>query len=201
MKIGDRIKRRLTDTGAKQSALAEYVGRSRQTIAQWISNDSLPDGLSLLKAAIFLKINPYLLCFDARSEYTKESSKLIGENKIPVLDWSLKEINPSKKITAPIPTSIGSYALVVSDDTMCNMSAFSPTFPPKTIVIVDPEVDYKNGSIVIAQHSVEKVNLMRQYYDVGLSPRLRPLNIGSDEPYSAEYFDIVGVVVASINLI
>lgn len=96
----------------------------------------------------------------------------------------------------PVYERIGrtAFALRVEGDSMTNPAGF-PSFPPGTIIIVDPEVEARSGHFVIARLDDEDAATFKQLMIEGAHTYLMPLNprfprIDVDRPMT-----ICGVVV------
>jgi SOS-response transcriptional repressor LexA len=87
----------------------------------------------------------------------------------------------------------------VQDTDMVNGSELSPTSPPGTIIIIDPNKEYKIRDCVIATRKLSGAVLFRRVMKYGIDLILEPLS-ARDKFYEIEEFYIIGVVVAGINL-
>jgi SOS-response transcriptional repressor LexA len=207
MSLADRLKEARTKQGLSQQKLAELINLSRATISQWELEQTTPDGLNLLLCSLKLKINPFYLQFEEDSQYIKEAIEagIIGNhtNSVPLYDWdNLCATNSEKKVIAPVHVTKDSFALQVEDDSMTHLTPGEPSFPRGTIIIVDPSKKPEHGKFVIAKPKdrPESKPIFRKYNTDYLSNDLIPLNFSSFRMYSADNFDIIGVVVASMYL-
>lgn len=118
---------------------------------------------------------------------------------IPLLDFNT--LDPvGNSVIPPIVVSKKSFALQVNDDSMINTNNTNFTsFQEGIILIVDPNYALENKKYVIAKSKKTQSIIFRQYITDGVEITLKPLN-GLYKTYPAENFDILGIVVASINL-
>ena len=119
---------------------------------------------------------------------------------MPLYSW--ENLSKSKEEPEIIISKIApfdSYALRVEDSDMINRTEPSPTFPPGTIIVVNPGADYKINDFVIVRHKEKGTLLFRKVEKYGLDIMLVPLNSVANIYYINDFY-IVGVVVASMNL-
>lgn len=195
-KVGNNIKKIRMERGYSQLKLSELCGWDSQSrVSNYEAGAREPSLSDLRVIAKALDANPYELI---ASEFDQEINSS-PTFELPIYSWnniSIKENSPIKIIKKIAPK--GSYGLQVEDDSMTTGSN-NPSFPTGTIVIVDPSKKPEVNNLVIARHkSTEKI-LFRKLSDMGLYPKLMPLNPLYDI-YHVEDFDILGVVVASMNL-
>lgn len=94
--------------------------------------------------------------------------------KIPLVEWenagNIKIDKNHEQIIADVQVSSNAYALKVID------SAMEPFFPRGTLLIVDPSVQPKDRSYVIAKSSGASMPIFRQLIINGPDKLLKPLS-------------------------
>lgn len=66
-----RLRQLMDDTGASQQALADYVGVTRQAVAQWKDGKTIPDMYNFKRTAEFFKVPYEFLLGDTESKIYK----------------------------------------------------------------------------------------------------------------------------------
>jgi len=180
---------------AKLSKVCGWKGPSRiSNYEAGIREPSLEDIKILAKA---LNVPPQELVKDDLGIPDNISNTNLS---IPLYSW--ENFSKSKDAPEMIISKIApfdSYALRVEDSDMINRTQPSPTFPPGTIIMVNPGVNYRVNDFVIARHKERGTVLFRKVEKYGLDIMLVPLNSLANI-YDINDFYIIGVVVASMNL-
>ncbi|WP_353460124.1 LexA family protein [Halomonas elongata] len=112
-----------------------------------------------------------------------------GGRSVPEISWvqagewtdveNVEDINLSEVRHWPCPVSCSArtFALRVEGDSM------APTFPPGSIIFVDPEVPPISGKKVVAKLVDESKATFKQYIEDGDSKLLKAMNPNWPEPY------------------
>ena len=91
-----RLRQLMDDTGASQQALADYVGVTRQAVAQWKDGKSIPDMYNFKRTAEFFKVPYEYLLGDTDSKVHEnmalESSLGLSDDAIETLQ-GIKEFS------------------------------------------------------------------------------------------------------------
>jgi len=209
--FAERVKKSRVNIGLTQTDLAKSIGVSRQQIANYEKGGSSPraDGLNKLSAALGVSAE---WLRDGTGDKSSSGSRDIDfiHRKVPVISWSdtasrLEKNNPTINacswVFPPTEVSQHAFALLVRGDSMLNPHG-SPSFPEKSIVIVDPMIDPLSGDIVVcAFKSSGEVTMKKLIIDSG-QKYLKPLNPAyPNMPVEDDDFIVVGVVTHSVQMI
>ena len=99
-----RFRLLIDETRVSQQEIADYVGVSRQAIAQWKDGKTTPDVYNFVKIAEFFKV-PYEYLLGETDSKVRENMKLVGELKLAdrainrLLDWASSEKENKSDIT------------------------------------------------------------------------------------------------------
>lgn len=184
MTLAARLKECRTKAGLTQEGLAAVSKTSQQYI------DNIESG----KVQKPRKLSNIANALGVKEEYLQYGS-ISSSLALSISDWkNFETITTTKKITI----SQKNICLIVDDDSMISRNP-QPSFPPGTIIIVDPNKKPQIENLVIARHKPTGKILFRKYTDTGIVERLSPLNELRDSCLISEA-EILGVVVASMNL-
>jgi len=197
MTLAKRLIEAREKSGLTQAQLAEKVGIKQQSIYQ-IEDGQTKKPRHIEKIAEVLNVSSSWLLFGEPG-----GAEIINKNKVPVYSWD--GIFNEKKITDfidPVILSSNNFALKVEDDSMRNFYEHTPTFPAGTIIIINNKTEAKPGKYVIARQkdNPDAIPIFRRYIASTAGKKLMPLNGALYDKEDAENFDIIGVVVASMNL-
>jgi len=112
-----RFRLLIDETRVSQQEIADYVGVTRQAIAQWKDGKTNPDVYSFVKIAEFFKV-PYEYLLGETDSKVRENMKLADELKLSdkainrLLDWATAE----KENKSDVPRSQIISDLLASDD-------------------------------------------------------------------------------------
>ncbi|MBE3662151.1 LexA family transcriptional repressor [Vibrio navarrensis] len=212
MNWNDLVKSRMKDVGITQALLAERMAKSQSAIAHWLGGNRKP---SIEEIAAMMKIvglDHVTLSSDGLVEYPDEVWANVSrvevqpkyQNSFPLLSsvqagaWSeavepyrLDEISHWYETTER--ASERSFWLEVEGDSMT--SATGVSFPEGTLVLVDTERDYQNGSLVVAKLTdVNNATFKKLVIDAG-QKYLKPLNTAYQMMPINGNCRIIGVVV------
>lgn len=215
-KIGERIFIERKAKGLTRKALAELTGDLKQSrINNWERGYRTPGPAEIKQLAKVLDVSPaYLMCLtDDKHNMQKPVATLV-----PLLD--LHQAHDHKLLITSIENDtcnepIGfipiaadfaeklsnfSFAIKMGDDSM------HPALQPNDILIIDPEIKPRPGSLVIAALSDEHDVLVRRYKQLSTSKEFCSYELISENPNWAntkidqhEQGKLVGVVVCVIS--
>lgn len=105
--FASRLRNILEQRSITQSALAEAIGVSRQSIGQWKDGKTVPDILDLRKIAIFFGVSTdYLLCLSNGDERSDDKDNLFGNEETTAVSPQPVIKLTGKDFTAEIPIDI-----------------------------------------------------------------------------------------------
>lgn len=183
----DRVKEMRLALGLSQEELAERAGMSQQAINKLEERGK--SSKYIVELATALNVSP---------EWLKTGKDTPSQKNIrfPLSSWgNLSSIDSWEEISF----KENYIYLKVQDTDMVNGSELSPTFPPGTIIIIDPDKKYKIRDCVIATHKLSGAVLFRRVMKYGIDLILEPLS-ARGKFYEIEEFYIIGVVVAGLNI-
>lgn len=223
-KIGAKIRRLRNERGLTQEALAKAVGVSRVAVTKWESGDSKNlkhENLVALSKALGSGIN-FLLDVDTNTEdFTDDlifaRSAILDKNtlpgpelhgEIPLISWvqagmfceSPDLFHPGDaEQWIPSIRRFGkhTYALRIHGDSMVSENPAEKSYPPGTIIFVDPEKPVTNGCKVVARVAGTDEATFKKYSEDCGKRYLRPLNKMYETIVMDETMHICGVVVGS----
>lgn len=212
MNWNDLVKARMKEIGMTQDALAEKMGLAQASIARYLNKKREPDIDTIAKIMKCVGLDQLMLSSDGYVEYPDEVLANVSrvkvqpkyQNSFPLLSsvqagaWSeavepyrLDEISHWYETTER--TSERSFWLEVEGDSMT--SATGVSFPEGTLVLVDTERDYQNGSLVVAKLTdVNNATFKKLVIDAG-QKYLKPLNTAYQMMPINGNCRIIGVVV------
>lgn len=211
MSLGDRLNQRLEELGWSQSLLAKRAGISQSAVNK-ISLDQVTETRKLGVIAQALGLRPEWLAtgrgprtlIDADPEPSKGPSI---RSWVPLISWvqagafceSPDIYEPSDgELMMPVPKSVSkhAYALKVEGDSMVSPYAGTRSYPPGTIIYVDPEKSPVAGDKVIAKTGEGAVTF-KVYKTDGSSHLLVPLNPQYPTITMTDDMHICGVIVGA----
>lgn len=202
--LATRLKFKRIFNGLAQSSLAEKSGVSQRQISLYESGKSSPRTDSLKAISSALKVDPVWLMYgdkqsdvDIRTWLSAQRDK--GAREIPLVTWSQAEhrhIGPNDSfVYAPSWVGLRSFALTVHGLGM------APDYPPGSIIVVDPDIDYQDGDDVLMYlgKSEEEPIFRRVSQEPGGSTALLAVNGQYPAILADEKAVPVGVVVMQIQ--
>ena len=183
MSIGKRIAERRKELELRQEDVAKAVGVTKSAVGQWEADDTTPRWPMIQKVAKALRTSPLYL-YGYEGELSLPSSK--PSRRVPVISWvqagafeAPVELYEPGVAESWIPVSCGdvsdhAFALQVVGDSMVSPYG-GRSYPPGTIIIVDPERSPDPGKRVIAKDSEGAVTFKELVCDAGRY-YLKPLN-------------------------
>lgn len=208
----DLVKARIKEIGITQEKLAELVEVTPGGMGHWLNKRREPNLQQIAKILKAVQLDKLILNSDGTLEYPNE---VIGNT-------SSIDIQPSFKLSFPVLSSVqaGNWAeacepytkeeisewfpttertsercfwLRVQGDSMTSPSSMS--FPEGTLVLVDTEKEYGNGSLVVAKLTdVNEATFKKLVIDAG-QKFLKPLNDAYPPLPINGNCKIIGVVV------
>ena len=205
MAFGDTLKRLRERADISQRGLARQLGISQSAVQRWENNEVLPKSGRIREIASALDVTQTELL----GLETELSDVSRPGGRVPLISWVqagqwgeavdiyqpgfAEDWIPVRKTPGP-----NAFALTVSGDSM--ISSYGPySYPPGTIIVVDPSVQADPGKRVVAKlidggdHQVTFKELQQdagRYYLKPLNPQYPTIELDSK-------CEIVGTVVAS----
>ena len=195
--FGDRLDQRMKELGITPAELARMTRVSRANIHHWRKRGQGAKGANLIRLCRALRTNPRWL-LDGVGDPDDHEDTAIPVNRVPLVSWvqageAAEVFDPYAKGAAEdwieTAATVGSrsFALRVAGDSM------EPLIPENSIVIIDPELEPMNGSIVVARFEDGHEATIKKLVVDGDAKWLKPLN----PAYAARLIDgecqIVGV--------
>jgi transcriptional regulator with XRE-family HTH domain len=180
--VSDILKALMLKKSIKTAQLARAIKVPRQTLQRIVSGSSPnPHDSTLEPIANYFNVSvsqikgekelPSSLSFFPTVFFEKDVYK------IPVLKWDnldrIKQAHANdtlEKIAITSDINKNSFGLVLSDSSM------APFFTKGTILIIDPERDYRDRSFILAKLGEENLFLFRQILIDGQFKYLKPLS-------------------------
>lgn len=193
MKWSDVAKDRMRTLGITQEGLAERLGVTKGAVSHWLNGRREPsiDLISQIMQALDLQEITFMA-----DGYVKQADQLAGDNfnfhsyhkaskEYPLISWvsagqwaealepyKLSEIEEWPETT--VHASEGAFWLTVRGDSMTSPVGF--TVPEGMIILVDPEVEVKNGRLVVAKLVNENEATFKKYVEDAGRKFLKALN-------------------------
>lgn len=184
--MGERIRARRKELKIRQAALGKMVGVSNVAISQWERSETEPNGENLLALANALKCSPdYLMKGEESLSNIAYHSRHDPRGSYPLISlvsagcW-MEAVEPYHKraidnwYDTTVDCSEDSFWLDVKGDSMTAPAGLS--IPEGMIILVDPEVEPRNGKLVVAKLEGEnEATFKKLVIDAGRK-FLKPLN-------------------------
>lgn len=202
--IGRRITEIRSAREMSTAELARQMGVRVQSVQQWESGQTTPKSARLAALARVLNCSVHLLTHDVATEDNlwngTERVPVPQVRPVPIISWvqaghwqeamtpyelhSIEEHVPTR-----VEVSSRAFALRVRGDSM------EPRFPEGCVIIVDPEIDARDGSFVVAQMDrTSEATFKRLVFD-GPTRLLMPLNPRYPVMIVNDGTSIIGVIV------
>ena len=205
MAIKDKIKLYRNSAGLSQSELGRRMGVSYAAVQQWESGASRPRPKRLKELAQVLGVSQAQLL-----ELTDEVQRADRPvQTVPLISWvqagkweeAVDIYQPGEADDwVPINQNTGpnAFALTVIGDSMISPYG-SHSYPPGTIIVVDPAVFADPGRRVVARHVESGEVTFKELARDGGMTYLKPLNPQYPLMHVDEDWEVLGVVVSSIQ--
>lgn len=206
MTINATIKRLREAAGLSQSELGRRLGVSYAAVQQWESGASRPRPQRIKELAQVLGVSQAVL-LGLESEVASAAAPM---RSVPLISWvqagSWEEAvdifepgNADHWVPVNVTTGDNAFALTVVGDSMISPYG-SASYPPGTIIVVDPAVSPDPGKRVVAKHiDTGDVTFKELAQDAGVA-YLKPLNPQYPALRMDSEWQVVGVVVSSIHV-
>jgi SOS-response transcriptional repressor LexA len=209
MNLAERFKAAREAAGYSQEELAKKVGVVQQTINK-IETGVIrsPRKLSMIESVLGLPTGYLMYGEDADAKIPALPQPMVA--RCPVLPWeqainwpaNRKEILKDSKTEAlaqKIILGSNCYALKVNNDAMTDSSR-KQSFNEGSYIIIDPDAEFKSGSLVVATEQSRSV-IFRRYVKEGSREYLFAYNSNYDAVKLDETLKICGVVVAHLDVL
>lgn len=209
MNLAERFRKAREAAGFSQEQLAKEVGVVQQTINK-IENGVIrnPRNLPLIESVLGLPSGYLMYGEEAESKMPSLPQPLMA--RCPILDWekaidwprNRDEAIKDRKIEAlaqKIILGANCYALQINNNAMAERG-YKKSFSEGSYIIIDPDVKYKSGSLVVAVENLQEM-LFRRYVKEGSREYLFAYNSDYESIKVDETIKICGVVVAHLNIL
>jgi len=197
MEFKDRLREALLAAGFPDRGMAQKLSVimkvSAKAVGKWLSGESMPTTTKISVLAKLANVNgEWLLTGIGERSQSNTSSNISSVHKdlklIPVISWvqagQFAEVidnfapgDADEWIPCPTPgASPPTYALKVIGDSMTNPYPGQRSYPEGTVIFVDPNKPYENGSRVIAKDPISGEATFKQYIEDAGHRYLKPLN-------------------------
>ncbi|WP_093320253.1 LexA family protein [Thorsellia anophelis] len=203
------VKNKMKETGVSQDKLGEMIGKTQGAIGHWLNGRRQPSVEEIAEMMKALNLTEIILNSDGSASLSTDNNikapKVIKESatdSFPVVSWvSAGNWSEAIENTSLIDkwsntnakVSYKSFWLEVKGSSMTAPSGLS--IPEGMLILVDPEKEYKSGSLVVAKLENDNEATFKKYvedggnrYLVGLNPNWPVISIRED-------CKIIGVVV------
>lgn len=207
-KVSQTAIHKLCTGKAKQTRKLVQIAKALSVNPEWLESGT-GDMDGSMKAT--LRINPTLTGHltdapsNAQSGTGNTSPVPLYESLIPLISWvqagafcsAIDLFHPGDaEVLLPCPKKLGphAYALRVEGDLMVSPYPGMRSYPPGTIIYVDPDREVINGSRVIAKIPDEETATFKVYVEEGAKRWLKPLNPQYPLVEMTEGMQLCGVV-------
>lgn len=203
--MGERIRARRKELKIRQASLGKMVGVSNVAISQWERSETEPGGENLLSLAKALQCSPdYLLKGVDSQANVAFNSRNDNKGSYPLISWVsaghwMEAVEPYHKraidnwYDTTVDCSEDSFWLDVQGDSMTSPGGLS--IPEGMVILVDPEVEPRNGKLVVAKlKDSNEATFKKLVIDAGRK-FLKPLNPQYPMIEINGNCEIIGVVV------
>ena len=200
---GDRLRQRREKLKMLQKDVGDALGISAASIGQWEREDTAPGGENLLALAEVLQVEPAWIINGQRTRPILNAARtkhaIMELPLISALDigkgFSRKTLTSKQmgtELTA-LEVSHSAFAMGAVGDSMINPLGY-PSMPPGTIVIVDPELEERNGDYIVVV-SEDGDSMMKKLVKDGPNAWLVSLNPEYPRIDFSPKMKVIGVVV------
>lgn len=207
-----RLKKALAEAGIAEwgagSFLAKTTGKTPKAASKWMNAETMPGRDNMLAIAKELRVNVEWLQYgtpsvnERPSAYSIEapvfSIPLISEVSAGVWCESPDEFQPGDaEEWLPRPKNAGdkTFALAVDGDSMTSQIPGQRSYPHGTIIYVDPDKPFANGSRVVGRANGNYT--FKLFVEDAGKKYLKPINPTYDKIDITDDVHICGVVIGS----
>ena len=179
--VGHRIYTRRKELKLTQTAVAAMIGVSSASLTYWERDEIEPKNKNMAALARALDCAPDYLLFGATSG--GDVSFVTISSRVPLINWDAvlqsgvnEEIEAEDWLYYPKRCGSRTFALTVSNDSMVSPHPNNKSYPPGSIIFVDPDAPIQTGSRVIAQVGNAAQATFKEYREDGGNRYLMPIN-------------------------
>ena len=186
--LSERLNHALQLTGVTQSELARRIGIKQQSISQICSGKSARSRYTM-QIALALCVNAHWLATgdgEIGLGLGDVESRADSKGKIPLLNWvqagdwteiadgvGYEDVEEWREVTGKAHERC--FSLRVKGDSMENPNG-KKSIPEGAVIVVDPDLPYSSGSLVVARLDGSKEAIFKQLVIDGEQKYLKPLN-------------------------
>jgi SOS-response transcriptional repressor LexA len=218
--LGKRVREARISAAMTQAELAKKIGVTKSSISQWETGTTKAmDGSKLIALSKATNVSPEWL---SEGRLPRNRIRPGAENapvthlgnassidnlaaKVPLISWvsagklceAIDNYAPGDAeewLPCPIKCGHNTFALRVEGDSMTSMIAGAKTYPSGCIIYVDPGVQVRNGSRVVA--SIDGHVTFKIYREDAGERWLMPINTQYEKMQLSAGVTICGVVIA-----
>lgn len=210
--LADRLRATLTKTGITKAQIARACGVTPQAVNGWLTTGRISkEALQRFSEATNTTTEWLVTGKQAPASAVAEPTPVYSGRKIPVISWvqagdfceAIDNFHPGDADEwrfCPHPgAGSRTFALRVEGESMVSPYPNQRSYPPGTIIFVDPDRALTNGARVVARvPGTNQVTFKRyieedgQIYLMPLNPSYKPIEITQET-------HICGVVIGSYN--
>ncbi|HFQ5443035.1 TPA: LexA family protein [Vibrio vulnificus] len=181
--LSERLNHAMRLTGVTQSELARRIGIKQQSVSQICSGKSVRSRYTM-QIAEALCISANWLATGSGDIWITDDANIKG--RIPLINWvqagnwteiaegfAQEDAEEWREVTGKAHG--GCFALRVKGDSMENPSG-KKSIPEGAVIVVDPEMSYSSGSLVVARLEASIEATFKQLVIDGDQRYLKPLN-------------------------
>lgn len=195
--------------GYTQSELAKLTGVAQRTIASYEIGESTPRLKALVRLAGALQISPEWLSLgiESREEVTNSITEISQVSKIPVfsdldivkyLSDEVSHCDIKEYAVPPVAMPLGSFAYILSDDSMISSEGGEYSFPVGTVLFFDPSQASSGGDFVLVVVYGENPKVFFRKFSPGMGEvRFTPLN----KSYPQDQASVIDLREVSIRVV
>jgi SOS-response transcriptional repressor LexA len=179
--------------------LSMSTGVSVPTIIRMKRNDSNPTVSSLEPLLDFFRVDAESFLYEDMSTPGYQQKQRLG-SLIPIPIYLLQEIS-SGELKAKVTHFIGAAGITSENifGVRVNGDALTPAFQNNSIVLIDPDLEPREGDYVLCCLGEDKMIVFRQLFIDGKDCFFKPINPGFGGMKQHDNYKILGVIIKSIE--